>query len=90
MADQTVLQKYGETRNIRYLINSLDDLRDVTDTIIHMAKSNCSDEDFEQVLDNLRFKAVQLGSRDSSFIISLDFPIKFLVAQNSQSEKIRS
>jgi hypothetical protein len=79
-----LLEKYGDLKNIKYLINSLDDLKDVTDTIIHMAKSNCESDDFEAVLDCLGFRATPINSNQTSFIFSLKFPIKFLEAKESR------
>ncbi len=84
MADDKLLKKYGDLRNIKYLINSLDDLKDVTDTIIHMAKSNCEIDDFETVLDCLGFRATPINASQTSFIFSLNFPTKFLESRESR------
>jgi len=84
LTDDKLLQKYGDLKNIKYLINSLDDLKDVTDTIIHMAKSNCESDDFKAVLDCLGFRAIPINSSKSSFIFSLKFPSKFLESRESK------
>lgn len=68
-------------KNIKYLINSLDDLKDVTDTIIHMAKSNCHEDDFMAILGCLDFKVIPINASKSSFILTLIFPARFLETQ---------
>jgi hypothetical protein len=88
LADEKLLEKYGDLRNIKYLINSLDDLKDVTDTIIYMIRSNCEIDDFDSVLDCLGFRVAPINSSQSSFIFSLNFPVRFLEAQENKPSHV--
>lgn len=69
---------YGKSRTIRYLINSVDDLREVTDTVLFLVRHNCSSDDFADLLESIPLSAIPMPQSLSSFILGFIMPDELL------------
>ncbi len=69
---------YGKSRTIRYLINSVDDLREVTDTVLFLVRHNCNADDFADLMESIPLSAIPMPQSLSSFILGFMMPEKLL------------
>jgi hypothetical protein len=58
----------------RYLINNLDDLKDVVGTIHNLVKQNSREEDFCHVMKQIPVDFIALGQNLKSFVVSIELP----------------
>ena len=84
--DNKLTKEYGDPREIRYLVNSLDDLRDVVGTIIHIIRSNCHRNDSTVIENSTPFKAIPINSANSSFVLSVMIPGGLLETRGNHSD----
>jgi len=68
----------GESRTIRYLVNSVDDLREVTDTVMFLVRSHCEAGGFAGLLESIPLSAIPMPQSLSSFILGFIMPQKLL------------
>ena len=87
-----IADKYGEPRPVKYLVTSLDDLKDVVDTVNFTVSNNCKKDDLEQITNSIRVNMIPLQSSKSSFIISMNVPALLLEANPGEQtdEKARN
>jgi hypothetical protein len=81
-----VFAKYGEARKIKYLVTSLDDLKDVVDTVRHMIGRHCEKADFTSLENAITLDAFPIKNSLSAFILGFRLP-HTLVEQNYHKPK---
>ncbi len=69
---------YGNAQTIRYLVNSLDDLREVAQTVLFIVRHNCEPCDYRQLKEAITLTAIPMPQSLSSFIIGFDVPTDLL------------
>lgn len=69
-----ITDKYGQRKKIRYLVSSLDDVRDIVVTVSDMLSRRCERDDVETVAALMDISAIPLKNKISSFILSIDIP----------------
>ncbi len=52
-----VFEKYGEARKVKYLVTSLDDLKDVVDTVRSMIVRRCEKDDLSPLENSITLDA---------------------------------
>jgi len=72
--NENLNNKYGNTKNIKYLASSLDDLKDIVETVKQMISLGCEKDDIDTVMHAITINAMPLQHSLSSFIISLSVP----------------
>ncbi len=73
-----VSELYGEPHTIRYLIASIDDICEVTETVRFMLAQYCKKDDLQIVMKSIPIMAVPLPHTLSSFILGIGVPSKIL------------
>ena len=76
--EQQLERTYGTPRAIRYLVNSVDDLREVTDTVLFIIGHNCRSEHYRPLKKAITLSAIPMPESLSSFIIGFDIPTDLL------------
>ncbi len=76
--EQQLERTYGAPRAIRYLVNSVDDLREVTDTVLFIIRHNCQPEHYRPLKKAITLSAIPMPQSLSSFIIGFDIPTDLL------------
>lgn len=61
----------------RYLINNLDDLKDVVGTIHNILKQNSKAEDFCGIMKKTPVDFIALGQNLKSFVVSIELPEEY-------------
>lgn len=69
---------YGAPRTIRYLVTSVDDLREVAVTVLYIIRHSCQKDDCEDLINGIKISAVPMPQSLSSFILGLEVPCKIL------------
>ena len=69
---------YGRLQTIRYLVASIDDLRETAETVKFIIKQNCRKEDYPLLMQSINIAAIPLPQSLSSFILGLDVPRNIL------------
>jgi hypothetical protein len=69
---------YGKPRTIRYLVGSIDDLREVAETVQFMIKQHSKLDDARAILKNIPVMAIPLPHSVSSFILGMRVPCNLL------------
>ena len=87
--DTQVSELYGEPQTIHYLIVSIDDIREVTETIKFMLAQHCQKDDIRIVMKSIPIMAIPLPQSLSSFILGLGVPSKILKRTVPGTSKIR-
>jgi hypothetical protein len=77
--EQQLERTYGNPRAIRYLVNSVDDLREVTDTVLFIIRHNCQPEHYRTLKKVISLSAIPMPQSFSSFIIGFDIPTDLLL-----------
>jgi hypothetical protein len=72
--NEEMISRYGEVKSIRYLAGSIDDLKDVVETVKQMISRNCDKGDKDELMLAIAVDAIPLQHSLSSFIISLSVP----------------
>jgi hypothetical protein len=76
--EQQLERTYGSPRAIRYLVNSVDDLREVTDTVLFIIRHTCQPEHYRPLKKAIALSAIPMPQSLSSFIIGFDIPTDLL------------
>lgn len=76
--EQQLESTYGIPRAIRYLVNSVDELREVTDTVLFIIRHNCQPEHYRPLKNAITLSAIPMPQSLSSFIIGFDIPTDLL------------
>jgi hypothetical protein len=76
--EQQLERTYGSPRAIRYLVNSVDDLREVTDTVLFIIRHNCRPEHYRRLKKAITLSAIPMPQSLSSFIVGFDIPTVLL------------
>jgi hypothetical protein len=76
--EQQLERTYGTPRAIRYLVNSVDDLREVADTVLFIIRHNCRPEHYRSLKRAITLSAIPMPQSLSSFIIGFDIPTDLL------------
>ncbi len=66
-----------ETKTIRYLVNSVDDLREIADTVRYIIQRNADIADSAGIIANVPVSAIPIGD-SSGFILSFQVPTDLL------------
>lgn len=78
-----------ETKTIRYLVNSVDDLREIADTVRYIIQQNADIADSAGIIANVPVSAIPMGE-SSGFILSFQVPADLLEkasrAKNERAE----
>ena len=77
---QQVENGYGSAQTIRYLVNSLDDLQEIAQTLLFKVRRNSEPRDYEPLMRTITLSAIPMAQSLSSFIIGLDVPQNLLKA----------
>lgn len=81
-----LFEKYGEARKIKYLVTSLDDLKDVVDTVRSMIFRCCEKDDLRPLEDSITLEAYPIKNSLSAFILGLRLP-RMILEQSSRKPK---
>jgi hypothetical protein len=76
--DTHISETYGAARTIRYLVTSIDDLREAAETVRFIIHQGCNRDDAKSIMNSVAISAVSLPKSLSSFIIGFDVPRKVL------------
>jgi len=76
--NEDVIAKYGQPTVVKYLVNNLDDLKDVIETVRQMISRGCHKDDVPVMEKAIGLDTIPLKNTLSSFIISLEIPSKLL------------
>jgi len=66
-----------ETRVIRYLVNSVDDLREIADTVRYIVQQNAEPNELLYIVEGVPVSTIQVGDT-SGFIMSFKVPCELL------------
>jgi hypothetical protein len=77
-----------ETKTIRYLVNSVDDLREIADTVRFIIQQNANISDSAEIIANVPISVIPIGE-SSGFILSFEVPAD-LLEKASRNKKERS
>jgi len=78
---------YGAPKMIRYLVNSVDDLREITDTVRFIVSQNCESDDYDTLVKMITVTAIPMGNGVSSFILGFNVPGDILERSGSEKRK---
>lgn len=81
-----VFAKYGRARKIKYLVSSLEDLKDVVETVRQMIGKHCDKDDLKALEDSITLDALPIKNSLSAFILDLRMP-QYLLEPDSQTSK---
>jgi len=76
--DTYTLETYGTARTIRYLVTSIDDLREAAETVRFIVQQGSGNNDHDTIMKSVAISAMPLPKSLSSFIIGFDVPMKML------------
>lgn len=65
---------YGSPQTIRYLVNSIDDLREIVDTVLYIVRHNSRPDDYLDLKQTISLSGISMPQSLSSFIIGFDMP----------------
>jgi hypothetical protein len=68
----------ADVRTIRYLAGSIDDLREITETVRLIVMRSCNMGELESVLRSISISATPMPKSLSSFILGFDLPKRLL------------
>jgi len=85
-----VSELYGEPQTIRYLIASIDDICEVTETVRFMLAQNFMKDDLQTLIRSIPVLAIPLPHSLSSFILGLGIPSKILKRTVPGTTRIRA
>ncbi|MFH1892128.1 MAG: hypothetical protein ABIK83_05525 [Candidatus Zixiibacteriota bacterium] len=88
--DTHILETYGAPRTIRYLVTSIDDLREAAETVRFILQQGCNHDDLGAIMKSVLVSALPLPKSLSSFIIGFDVPSKSLEAVSASKSIIPS
>ncbi len=83
--ENAVLEKYGRAKKVKYLVGSLDDLKDIVDTVRHMIIKGCDESDLPSLEELITIDALPLKNNLSSFILDLRVPENLLKGNSSKN-----
>ena len=84
--DDPIFSRYGKALEVKYLVTSLDDLKDVVDTVKHMICRRCDKADLYPLENSITLDARPIKSSLSAFILGLRLPQ--LILEQSTNRQI--
>lgn len=72
------MKKKREVKHIKYLVSSLDDLKDVVNTVTHILRGSCTPTTLPEAETSIRAEAMPLNPKTSSMILSLKVPVEYM------------
>jgi len=88
--DKHILETYGAPRTIRYLVTSIDDLREAAETVRFILQQGCKHDDLTAIMKSVLISAMPLPKSLSSFIIGFDVPSKSLEVVSASKSVVPS